>query len=223
MDDNQAENVVDINEFFNENHRLFTVIGVFGALAVYLVEIGYSGNGLFKQGVGGALLLFLMTSLIGVRNAFSNLKIANSNLNISYMLLYSAVVYALLGLSLTIVVTMAERFPEGSGTAIAGAVVYTTIIVYSSYVILSTSLTNFEDSSILGTISPYIPQISFVIFLILLGAAWSSGEVYQNIGESPSQSVGVLWGSALVHSVITVTIYGVFRFLSALAQIQGSN
>ena len=84
QDDNQTEQesnevpeLEDVDKLLKSEYPLFAVVGVLGALSVYLFDFRKGAPNQFVDfGVGGALLMFLVASFVLVRKLFDQLRYA---------------------------------------------------------------------------------------------------------------------------------------------------
>jgi len=60
----------DIEKFLKNNHKLFTALGLFGALSIYLNSISNEPSEIFKLGIVSSLIIFIVISIKIFSKAF---------------------------------------------------------------------------------------------------------------------------------------------------------
>ncbi len=68
MEKNIDRNNFELDKFLKDNQHLFAIMGIFGAIAIYLITIernsAYIGKNLLQFGIVASFILFILTSLI---------------------------------------------------------------------------------------------------------------------------------------------------------------
>lgn len=151
-----------MKSFLDENHRVFTVIGVFAALAVYLSQLGEPTTEALRLGVGASLFLFLLSIALGTHRSYQALERVRKDPSLKthlWVLPYSVFMYSLLFLGLSVILVINRSYPNGVGGILASSIIYSLIFVYWTIVTTSSKYENIDGKSAISgkySLAPYL-------------------------------------------------------------------
>ncbi|WP_152423169.1 hypothetical protein [Natrinema versiforme] len=105
-----------LSQFLEDNHHLFTLVGVFGAISVYLTQISNQGEKARLSGKVGAVLALLLTGLISIvilSNLLQQIKIFKTYTNKTtkgLFLTFGVLFYSLFGMIFNITLEFGEAW-----------------------------------------------------------------------------------------------------------------
>jgi uncharacterized membrane protein len=133
-DESVAERPPSIEEFLESNHQLFTVIGMFGALSVYLMKFQQSAADAGTGLVGAILLLFLLTSLVAVRNSYRCTERARRHGEYLLIFGYAIFMYSFVTLVVSVVLVIVGEYATGAESVLGSSFVYALVFVYVPFI-----------------------------------------------------------------------------------------
>lgn len=207
-----------IEEFVNENYRLFTVISVFGALAAYFAQLPASNQSI-QYGVGGSLILFLITSSIAlkkVNDQREELLSSDEKKPLFQELGYTGFLMGFLGIAVSILSLMMEEYPNGSGNLLQGVIMMVVGTAYITFLI--NRITEFRGYTKWQHLVRLSPTIAGIPLLLLFTMNWLKGETLPLMHENPGIQLGYISGLALFHALFTLVIASSAFALDALAK-----
>ena len=195
-------------EFLESNHRLFTLIGVFGALSVYLMQFERAMTDAPGGPVGASLLLFLCTSALAVRNSYRCTRRAHEHG--AYLLLfgYAVFMYAFATLVASVLLLVVTRYARGAENVLSSSFVYALGFVYVPLVFRAERFRRFDGAPVAAAVGRYAPHVAAVLL-----AAWHAAE-FRRTGltgmqlDSGAYSVGIVLGLVAHHFLITAGVFG---------------
>ncbi|MFC7079024.1 hypothetical protein [Halorussus caseinilyticus] len=205
-----------IEEFLETNHQLFTVIGIFGALSVYLMKFQQS-TATSTGAVGAVLLLFLLTSAVAVRNSYRCTERARRHGDYLLIFGYAVFMYAFVTLVVSVVLVILSRYAQGAESVLGSSFVYALAFVYVPFVFGTDRLREFEGTTPMAAGVRYAPHLAALVL-----AGWYAMQWYRgvpptlNLG-SAAYSIGIALGLVANHFVITAVLVGVLWTADAAA------
>lgn len=212
---------VTITEFLEENYRLFTVISVFGALSVYLSDLGATGAEPVKLGIGAALVLFLIAAMTGVVRAYrvTDRVLEHPGLESKlWVFPHALFMYALLFLALSILLIIESRYPGEVGSVLASGVMYTLVFVYWALISAEHLYDRLEIRTTLRELAPRAPHLSLVPTVAWAYLRWDFGGLVVPPGTSSSLVVGYVSGFVLLHLGFTALVLFVLVSVDAFTR-----
>lgn len=207
-----------MEEFLESNHRLFTLIGVFGALSVYLMQFERSMTDAPGGPVGAVLLLFLCTSALAVRNAYR--CTARARRHGAYLLVfgYAVFMYAFATLAASVLLLIASRYARGAENVLSSSFVYALVFVYVPLVFRADRFREFEGAPGVADAARRAPHIAAALL-----AGWHALELRRPgpAGlelDSAAYSVGIVLGLVGHHFLITAGVFGALWALNRAAE-----
>lgn len=203
-----------IKEYLEENHRLFTVIGVFAALSVYFVELAGADDEVVQIGVAASLILFLTTTIVGVIETERMAKKARTKGSFKSTLRiipYSVILYGLFFLGISVLYLIIEKYPHGARGLVTTSAFYSTGFFYWA------AIYQYADYSVQGRRWIIEKMYSYIPFFALgfpgyLAYHGYTNRLIQNPIDSPGgYDFGVLIGAIIVHFLGVVLLWGVFE------------
>lgn len=192
-----------IESYFTTNYELFTILGLFAALSVYLTQLPNEMSVEVQAGIGGSLILFVIIGFV-VINKTSNC--AASALNEGLFLRFSAyilIIFCLGGLEIS-VVSLMNRYSQGTVPLIDYSITFGFTASYIAFLQQDNGFMSYEGSTPLQNLIPYSPHIAAV----LLGTwHFQTGLFDESLQAAQDEMMfGVVIGLALVHFLTSVFI-----------------
>jgi len=199
-----------VKSFVANNHRLFTVLGVFAALSVYLSQLVGSESSEAKVGVASSLLMFLLLACVGVIKTYWAIERCKADGQISSyarIFPFAIFLYALVSLSASVILIINSEYPEGAGNVLGSALIFALIFVYWSYVTTELVYEELPGYSRVSSIYEYAPHISVVFLGVWM---WFSRENLQFNrilqGQDISYTIGWVTGALIIHIFLTLIL-----------------
>lgn len=196
-----------VKEFLEQNHRLFTVIGVFAALSMYLSELGELNSTGVKTGVSASLVLFFIAVSVGVyRTHNTSVKVRRQKTVQSSLRVFpfSAIMYSLVFLAAAVISIMYTRYPSEVGGILTSTIIYTLVFTYWTFVATSEEYDDLTAHTTIGNAfssAPYVavpPMVAWWYWRIHIGA------VANPLVASFSELVGHASALVILHFLFTL-------------------
>jgi hypothetical protein len=217
-DESVAERPPSIEEFLESNHQLFTVIGMFGALSVYLMKFQQSAADAGTGSVGAILLLFLLTSSVAVRNSYRCTERARRHGEYLLIFCYAVFMYSFVTLVVSVVLVILGRYATGAETVLGSSFVYALVFVYVPFIFRADTFTEFEGSGIAATGIRYAPHLGLLGLAGWHAMRWRQGAVPAFDLGSAAYSIGMVLGLVGNHFVITACVFSVLWVVDRCAR-----
>lgn len=222
--ENLAEGAQSLSDFFEGNHELFTVISVFGALAVYLTQFQESLTEFSRLGVGSVLILFLLGTLIALKETNSEFEKAKGNDQMRLIIGYGIITYSFIMLTFSISAIMMNSFPEGSGTVLFSGLLYGGAFVYLRGVMTNDFFTEIESKNVLLEFGlQRSPFLALAIFASYYWYLYQQGDAPPIIQENLWRATGAIIGAIIIHIVLLFVIYKTPRMIEKRVTAHTSN
>lgn len=207
--------------FVEENYRLFTVIGVFAGLSVYLTELSSKQGPAARWGVSSSMLLFLLASGIGIIRTYGALGECREDASSNALMRafpFSIVLYALFAMSGSIVYIMNNKYPDESGQLIISGVVYSAIFVY--YILLRTRILyeEFRSYSWVADYYSYSPTLAIPIEALWIWHRVQIGAMQNPLNANVTKNLGHVIGMIAQHLALTLGILALLIGLDYLIE-----
>lgn len=211
-----AERPPSLEEFLESNHQLFTTIGVFGALSVYLMRFQRSMGEGTGGPVGAVLLLFLLTSFAAVRNAHRCSERAREHG--AYLLTFGYAVFmcAFATLAVSVALVILGRYAGGAGNVLESSFVYALVVLYVPVVFGADALAAFEGSGPIAVAGRRSPHVAAVLLAGWYAVTFHRGGITPDL-DSAAYSIGVVVSLVANHLVATAVVFGVAWVLDRTA------
>lgn len=214
MDEDVAEEATDdpkephtVTGFLEYHHRLFTVIGVFAGLSVYLSSLGKNGSIGVKMGVSASLMLFFISVGVGVwRTRLVTAKVRKQLTfkSMARTLPFRAIEFSLMFLSAAILNIMWTRYSDEVGGILTSALITAFSFGYWTFVTDILRFDKRDSHTIIGRAYITVPHQALIVT-----AGWAYWMI-MSVGMTNPVSTTY---SALVAQVI-VSIF--IHFLASL-------
>lgn len=226
LHDGADERPPSIEEFLESNHQLFTVIGIFGALSVYLMKFQRSSGEASTGSVGALLLLFLLTSSVAVRNSYRCTERARRHGEYLLVFGYAVFMYSFVTLVVSVVLVIVGEYAAGAENVLGSSFVYALVFVYVPFIFRADTFTEFEGSGLAAAGIRRAPHLGGLALAGWHALRWQRGSVPALELDSAAYSIGIVLGLVGNHFVITACVFGalwavdrfVRRFVAARAK-----
>ncbi|WP_276302501.1 hypothetical protein [Halorussus lipolyticus] len=209
LHDGDNERPPSIEEFLESNHQLFTVIGIFGALSVYLMKFQRSSGEAGTGAVGAILLLFLLTSSVAVRNSYRCTERARKHGEYLLVFGYAVFMYSFVTLVVSVVLVIVGEYATGAESVLGSSFVYALVFVYVPFIFRADIFTEFEGPGIAAGGVRHAPHLGLVGLAGWHAMQWPEG-VFQTLElGNTAYSIGFVLGVVGNHFVITACVFGV--------------
>ena len=209
-----------IEEFLDANHQLFTVIGIFGALSVYLIKFQQSaaGTGAATGSVGAILVLFLLTSAVAVRNSYRCTERARQHGAYLLVFGYAVFMYSFVTLVVSVVLVILGRYATGAESVLGSSFVYALVFVYVPFVFRADTFREFEGPGIAAVGVRYAPHLGLLGLVAWHAVRWPQGTLQALELGNAAYSIGFVIGLVGNHFVITACVFGVLWMVDRFAR-----
>ncbi|WP_137286151.1 hypothetical protein [Halorussus salinisoli] len=202
------ERPASMEEFLETNHQLFTVIGIFGALSVYLMKFQESAT-TTTGAVGAVLLLFLLTSSVAVRNSYRCAERARRHGDYLLIFGFAVFMYAFVTLAVSVVLVILSRYAQGAENVLGSSFVYALVFVYVPFVFRADALREFEGAEPIAAGIRHAPHLAAVALAGWYAVEWYHGVLPTLELDSAAYSIGIALSLVGNHFVITAGVVGV--------------
>jgi len=198
-----------LEEFISANHRLFTVIAAFGGLSVYLTQLQDASTDAIRTGVGAVLLLFALSVFIALRKSYQ--RVGEAKDADEYLLMggYAVFMYSFVGLFLSVLLIMSNKYPDSSGSILASSILYSGLFFYVSLVFSADFFTEIEGKTRFEIVIRYSPYFGGVLIILWYTAVWWSGTAPPLIQDNPASTIGAVLALLLSHLFLTMILFGI--------------
>lgn len=191
--------------FLEANHQLFTVIGIFGALSVYLMKFQRSTTAT-TGAVGAVLLLFLLTSAVAVKNSYWCSERARRHGDYLLVFGYAVFMYAFVTLVVSVVLVILSRFAEGAGSVLGSSFVYALAFVYVPFVFRADLLRTFDGATPFAAGVRRAPHLAAIALVAWHATRWHGWSLPAPGFDSAAYSIGIALGLVGNHLVMTAGV-----------------
>jgi len=200
-----------MEEFLDSNHQLFTVIGIFGALSVYLIKFQQSadGSGAATGSVGAILVLFLLTSAVAVRNSYRCTERARQHGAYLLVFGYAIFMYAFVTLVVSVLLVIVGRYAQGAESVLGSSFVYALVFVYVPFIFRADAFREFGGSSLAAGGVRRAPHIGAVALAAWYLVQWHRDNLPALELDSAAYSIGIVVSLVGNHFVLTAVAFGV--------------
>ena len=198
-----------LEEFLEENHRLFTVIGMFGALSVYLMKLRETVSGVSGGPVGAVLLLFLLTSALAVRNSYRCTERARRHGAYLLVFGYAVFMYSFVTLVVSVVFVIWSRYAQGAESVLGSSFVYALVFLYVPFAFRSDVLRGFDGETPLAAGIRRAPHLAAGLLAVWYAVRWKSIALPALPLDSAAASIGTVLSLLGNHFAITAAVVGV--------------
>ena len=211
-----------IEEFLDSNHQLFTVIGIFGALSVYLIKFQQSaaGTGGATGAVGAILLLFLLTSVVAVRNSYRCTERARRHGAYLLVFGYAIFMYAFVTLVVSVLLVIVGRYAQGAESVLGSSFVYALVFLYVPFIFRADAFREFEEASLAAAGVRRAPHVGGVALAAWYLVQWHRNTLPVLELDSAAYSIGIAASLVGNHFALTAAAFGVLwvgdRILAAV-------
>jgi uncharacterized membrane protein len=221
-DESAAERPPSIEEFLESNHQLFTVIGMFGALSVYLMKFQRSAAEASTGSVGAILLLFLLTSSVAVRNSYRCTERARRHGEYLLIFGYAIFMYSFVTLVVSVVLVIVGEYATGAESVLGSSFVYALVFVYVPFIFRADRFTEFEGTRVASVGIRHAPHIGALMLSGWYALQWRHGTFPAMELESAAYSIGIVMSLVGNHFVITACVFAVLWVADWLARRFGA-
>jgi hypothetical protein len=199
-----------IEEFLESNHQLFTVIGIFGALSVYLIKFQESAaeTGATTGSVGAILLLFLLTSSVAVRNSYRCTERARRHGAYLLVFGYAVFMYSFVTLVVSVVLVIVGRYAQGAESVLGSSFVYALVFLYVPFIFRADAFRKFEGSSVATAGVRRTPHIGAVALAGWYALQWHRDTLPTLELDSAAYSIGIVASLIGNHFALTALAFG---------------
>lgn len=203
-----ADGPPTMEEFLDANHRLFTLIGVFGGLSVYLMKFQASVSGVSSGPVGAVLLLFLLTSAVAIRNSYRCTERAREHGSYLLVLGYAVFMYSFVTLAVSVVFVILGRYAGGAESVLGSSVVFALLFVYVPFVFRADALLEFEGATPMTVGVRRAPYLSAGLLAAWYAREWHRDALPTLPLDSAAAAIGTVLSLVGNHFVITAVVVG---------------
>jgi len=218
LHDGGDERPPTIEEFLETNHQLFTVIGMFGALSVYLMKFQQSADETTTGSVGAISLLFLLTSAVAVRNSYRCTERARRHGEYLLVFGYAVFMYSFVTLVVSVVLVILGRYATGAESVLGSSFVYALVFVYVPFVFRADTFREFEGPGIAAVGVRYAPHLGLLGLVAWHAVRWPQGTLQALELGNAAYSIGFVIGLVGNHFVITACVFGVLWMVDRFAR-----
>lgn len=206
-DERDPEGPPALEEFLDDNHQLFTTIGVFGALAVYLIEFQGATSAGIGGPVGAVLLLFLLTSFAAIRNAYR--CTGRARRHGAYLLVfgYAVFMYSFVTLAVSVVLVIGGRYATGAQNVLSSSFVYGLVFLYVPVAFRADLFGEFDGAGLVGVAGRHAPHISAGLLAAWYVVEFRGGSLAPDL-DSAGYAIGVVLSLVGNHLAITAGVFG---------------
>lgn len=197
-----------LEEFLEENHRLFTSIGMFGALSVYLMEFQKTIAGATGGPVGAILLLFLLTSFVAIRNSYRCTDRARKHGEYLLVFGYAIFMYSFVTLVVSVVFVIVGRYAQGAENVLSSSFVYALVFVYVPFIFRADAFREFDGAPAVSRAVRGCPYVAAVLLAGWHAAQWGTDGLPALELDSAAYAIGIVLSLVGHHFVITVAVFG---------------
>jgi len=205
-----------LEAFIESNHQLFTIIGMFGALSVYLMEFQAS-TGTARGSVGAVLLLFLLSSALAIRNSYRCTERARAHGRYLLVFCYAVFMYSFVTLTVSVVLVIASRYAEGAEHVLGSSFVYALVFIYVPFVFGAEAFTDFDGATRLAGAVRYAPHLGALAMAAWYGGKWVRGTLPTPELVSAARGIGFVASLLGNHLVVTGAAFGALWVLDRVA------
>ncbi|WP_135825260.1 hypothetical protein [Halorussus ruber] len=218
LHDGGDERPPTIEEFLETNHQLFTVIGMFGALSVYLMKFQQSSSEATTGSVGAILLLFLLTSSVAVRNSYRCTERARRHGEYLLVFGYAVFMYSFVTLVVSVVLVILGRYATGAESVLGSSFVYALVFVYVPFIFRADTFREFEGSRLAAAGIRRAPHLGGLALAGWYAVQWRRGTLPVLDLDSAAYSIGMVLGLVGNHFVITAGVFGALWAVDRVAE-----
>ncbi|NEU58078.1 hypothetical protein [Halorussus sp. MSC15.2] len=194
--------------FLESNHQLFTVIGIFGALSVYLMKFRQS-TATRTGAVGAVLLLFLLTSFVAVKNSYRCTERARRHGDYLLLFGFAVFMYAFVTLVVSVLLVILSGYAQGAESVLGSSFVYALVFVYVPFVFRADALREFSGRTPVASGIRYAPHLAAVALAGWYGTRWLRGSPPTLELDSAAYSIGISLSLVANHFLITAGLVAV--------------
>ncbi|WP_134671457.1 hypothetical protein [Halorussus marinus] len=205
-----------LEAFIESNHQLFTIIGMFGALSVYLMEFQASAS-TARGSVGAVLLLFLVSSGLAVRNSYRCTERAREHGEYLLVFGYAVFMYSFVTLTVSVVLVIASRYAEGAEHVLGSSFVYALVFIYVPFVFGAEAFADFDGSTRLAAAVRHAPHVGALAMAAWYGRKWALGALPSPELVSAARGIGFVTSLLGNHLVVTGAVFGALWTLDRVA------
>lgn len=219
--DRDPEGPPALEEFLDDNHQLFTTIGVFGALAVYLIEFQGATSAGIGGPVGAVLLLFLLTSFAAIRNAYRCTERARRHGAYLRVFGYAVFMYSFLTLAVSVVLVIGGRYATGAQNVLRSSFVYALVFLYVPVAFRADAFRGFDGAGPTRVVGRYAPHLSAGLLGAWYAIEFRAGSLAPDL-DSAGYAIGVVLSLVGNHFAITACVFGVAWLLDRVVSRSGT-
>ena len=197
-----------LEEFIESNHQLFTVIGMFGALSVYLMQFQRSAD-VQRGSVGAVLLLFLLTSTLAVKNSYRCTERAREHGEYLLVFGYAVFMYSFVTLAVSVVLVIASRYATGAEHVLGSSFIYALVFIYVPFVFRAGAFTRFDGTGRAASAVRYAPHLAALLLAAWYALKWSRGTLPAVEFGTAAYGIGFVLSMLGNHLVVTGVVFGV--------------
>ncbi|WP_132058789.1 hypothetical protein [Halorussus amylolyticus] len=207
-----------LEEFIESNHQLFTIIGMFGALSVYLIEFQQSA-GVSRGSVGAVLVLFLLTSALAVRNSYLCTERARDHGEYLLVFGFAVFMYAFVTLAVSVTLVIASRYAEGAENVIGSSLIYALVFIYIPFVFRADIFTEFDGSAHAAAAIRYAPHLGAGVLSSWYAVKWRLGALPDVEFGSAAYGIGFVLSLLGNHLAVTGVVFGAVWTADRVARV----
>lgn len=208
--------LLGLDEFIESNHELLTILGIFGAVSVYLTQLPIELATTARTGIAGSSILFVLTTFLVTWKAVTQGLLAVEENDIS------AVIYAIVAVCFLALIksvwALINKFSEGIVPALDFAVAVSFGLLYVTSIPSSEVFTEYEGQEKIQKVVQNAPKIAAgYIGLSLLITETSDSPFFVNSFQNNTMTESALT-IILGHLTVTLFILGAGTVLDKVAQ-----
>ncbi|MFC4551325.1 MULTISPECIES: hypothetical protein [Halorussus] len=208
-----------LEEFIEDNYRLFTVISVFGTLAVYLTQFQRSSTAATKGGVGAVLVLFMLTAVVALRNSYRATERARAHGAYALLFGYAVFMYAFVTLVVSVVLVIVGRYAQGAESVLGSSVVYALVFVYVPFIARADAFAEFDGGPLTARAVRRTPHLAALLLASWYAVQWYRDALPTVEFGSAAYSIGIVLSLVGHHFLITVAVFAALRALDRIGRV----
>lgn len=205
-----------IKNFLETNHRLFTVIGVFGALSVYFSDLGNADDEITKLGVSASLLLFLSAAVVGyieTSKAARRVRTQGSFKSTLRLFPYSVIMYGLFFLGVSITAIIGRSYSKGGAGILATAFLYFIMFLYWAYIYNYADYGSRVDGELVKLAYDKSPILALIPTGLILYYQYRAGDIRNLLNTPATYDLGIVLKGITIHFLMVFGILSIFEII----------
>lgn len=205
-----------LEEFIEANHHLFTVISVFAALAVYLTKFQQASTSATRGAVGAVLILFMLTALVALRNAYRYSERARERGAYLLVFGYAIFMYSFVTLLVSVVLIIVGRYAQGAQNVLGSSFVYALVFIYVPFIFRADAFARFDGHPYVTAAIRRAPHLAALVLSAWYAVQWHNGTFPTLQFGDAAYAIGIVLGLIGNHFAITVGVFGALWVVNRL-------